>query len=135
MLQKGTAADLKSTVEQLLEKAPSIGSARIIVGSLPAAPVDAIRTQIDWLRKKAPSSVTVLACATEDNKVLLFAAVTDDLIKGKTLKAGDIVKTIAPIVGGGGGGRPQMAQAGGKNPDKIDDALAAASDFINQKLS
>ncbi|MBN2375752.1 MAG: alanine--tRNA ligase [Sedimentisphaerales bacterium] len=134
-LQKGTAADLKTTVEQLLEKAPSVGSARIIVGSLPTAPVDAIRTQIDWLRKKAPSSVTVLACATEENKVLLFAAVTDDLIKGKTLKAGDVVKAIAPIVGGGGGGRPQMAQAGGKNPEKIDDALAAAKDFINKKLS
>ncbi len=134
-LQKGTAADLKTTVEQLLEKAASIGSVKIIIGSLPTAPVDAIRTQIDWLRKKAPSSATVLACATEDNKVLLFAAVTDDLIKRESLKAGDIVKAIAPIVGGGGGGRPQMAQAGGKNPDKIDDALAAANDFINQKLS
>ena len=66
--------------------------------------------------------------------MLLFAAVTDDLVD-KGLKAGDIVKTIAPIVGGGGGGRPQMAQAGGKNPEKIGAALQAAREFILTKLS
>ncbi|HEC02347.1 MAG TPA: hypothetical protein ENI81_02325, partial [Phycisphaerales bacterium] len=55
------------------------------------------------------------------------------LIK-KGLKAGDIVKEIAPIVDGGGGGRPQMAQAGGKNPAKIGDALARALEMITEKL-
>jgi len=59
--------------------------------------------------------------------------VTDDLIK-KGLSAGDIIKEIAPIVDGGGGGRPQMAQAGGKDPAKIDDALARAAELIKQKL-
>ena len=46
-------------------------------------------------------------------------------------KAGDIVKQIAPIVGGGGGGRPQMAQAGGKNPEKIPEAIKAAEEFVS----
>jgi alanyl-tRNA synthetase len=59
---------------------------------------------------------------------------TDDLIK-KGLKAGDIVKAIAPIIDGGGGGRPQMAQAGGKNPKKINEALKKAAELINEKLA
>ena len=75
-----------------------------------------------------------LASKTEEGKVLLFAAITDDLIKSKGLKAGDIVKEIAPIVGGGGGGKPQLAQAGGKNPEKIPDALATAKELIHSKL-
>ena len=52
----------------------------------------------------------------------------------KGLKAGDIVKQIAPIIDGGGGGRDQMAQAGGKNPEKIDEALGKAAELIKQKL-
>jgi len=132
-LKKGAATDLKAAAQELLDTAKTIGSARIIIGKIPAASVEAIRSQIDLLRKKAPSATIVLAATTDDNKVLLFAAVTDDLID-RGLKAGDIVKHIAPIVGGGGGGRPQFAQAGGKNPDKIDDALDAADLFITEKL-
>jgi len=63
---------------------------------------------------------------------MLVEGGTDDLIK--KLKAGDIVKQIAPIVDGGGGGKPQLAQAGGKNPAKIDEALAEAGRLIVQKL-
>ena len=95
--------------------------------------MEAIRSQIDWLRQKAGSAVIVLACPTDQGKALLFAAATDDLIQ-QGVKAGDIVKTIAPIVGGGGGGRSQLAQAGGKDPAKINDALAAAKEFIANTL-
>jgi alanyl-tRNA synthetase len=70
----------------------------------------------------------------DDGKAALLAGVTDDLVK-KGLKAGDIIKEIAPIVDGGGGGRPQMAQAGGKNPAKLDDALAQAKTLVRQKLT
>jgi len=132
-LKKGSAADLKSATQQLFDQAQSFGDSKLIAGALPSAPVDAIRTQIDWLRNKAPSSVIVLA-SENDKKALLFAAVTDDLIP-RSIKAGDIVRHIAPIVGGGGGGRPQMAQAGGKKPENIDDALQAARDFVTQKLT
>jgi alanyl-tRNA synthetase len=65
--------------------------------------------------------------------VALLAGVTDDLVK--KLKAGDIVKQIAPIVDGGGGGKPQLAQAGGKNPARIDEALAKATELIRTTLS
>ena len=133
-LHKGGAADVKSFAQKLLDGAETVGSAKVIIGSIPAAPVPAIRSQIDWLRQKAQTAVIVLACADEDAKVLLFAAVTDDLVK-QGLKAGDIVKQIAPIVGGGGGGRPQFAQAGGKDPAKIDDALQAAQEIVNKQLA
>ena len=70
----------------------------------------------------------------DDDNVTLLAGVTDDLI-AKGLKAGDIIKTIAPLVGGGGGGRPQMAQAGGKNPAGINAALAKAIELAKAKLN
>ncbi len=132
-MKKEGGASLKNSAEELLDQAETAGGAKIIVGQLPAADADAVRSQIDWLRKKAQSAAIVLASATEDGKVLLFAAVTDDLI-GKGLKAGDIVKEIAPIVGGGGGGRPQMAQAGGKEVGRIPEALKAAKEMIHAKL-
>jgi alanyl-tRNA synthetase len=132
-IKKDSGVSLKTTAQELLDQAQTFGEAKIIVGQFPSASVDVVRSQIDWLRKKAPSAVIVLASATEDSKVLLFAAVTDDLI-AKGIKAGDIVKQIAPIVGGGGGGRPQMAQAGGKDISKIGDAMKAASEFIEAKL-
>ncbi|MCP4377385.1 MAG: alanine--tRNA ligase, partial [bacterium] len=132
-LKKSSGTDLKSAAEALLQNANDIGDAKIIIGQLPEASVDMIRQQIDMLRKKAPSSVIVIGVVTEDQKVLLLTAVTDDLVKAG-VKAGDIVKQIAPIVGGGGGGRPQMAQAGGKNPARLDEAFKAASDFVTEKM-
>ena len=106
---------------QLLDAGEKIGESAVVVGRLSTTSVDRAREAIDMLKKKAKSAAIVLAYE-EDGKVMLLAGVTDDLIK--KLKAGDIVKQIAPIVDGGGGGKPQMAQAGGKNPAKIDEALA-----------
>ncbi|GAI09398.1 unnamed protein product, partial [marine sediment metagenome] len=81
----------------------------------------------------AKSAAIVFGFSDED-KVTLLAAVTDDLVR-KGLKAGDIVKKIAPVIDGGGGGKAQMAQAGGKNPERIDDALAKAAEIIKEKLA
>ncbi|MBN1437123.1 MAG: alanine--tRNA ligase [Sedimentisphaerales bacterium] len=133
-LKKGAAADLKTHGQKCLDEAQTINNATVIVSEFPTTSVDAIRGQIDWFRKKAPTCAIVIGSKTEDDKVLLFAAVSDDLIK-QGLKAGDIVKQIAPIVGGGGGGRPQMAQAGGKDPAKLDEALTTAQDYIAKTLS
>ena len=64
---------------------------------------------------------------------MLIAVMTDDVV-AKGLKAGDVIKQIAPIVNGGGGGRPQMAQAGGKDPSKLNDALQSAKTIIKNAL-
>ncbi|MCL5280935.1 MAG: alanine--tRNA ligase [Planctomycetes bacterium] len=124
--------DTMAEARKLLDASAKIGESSVVVGRLSTTSVDRAREAIDMLKKKAKSAAIVLAYE-EDGKVTLLAGVTDDLIK--KLKAGDIVKTIAPIVDGGGGGKPQMAQAGGKNPAKIDDALAEATKLVKEKLA
>jgi alanyl-tRNA synthetase len=129
---KAGGPDTLAEARQLLDASEKIGEAAVIVGRLSTTSIDRAREAIDMLKKKAKSAAIVLAYE-EDGKVMLLSGVTDDLIK--RLKAGDIVKTIAPIVDGGGGGKPQMAQAGGKNPAKIDEALKEAAHLIRQKLA
>jgi alanyl-tRNA synthetase len=130
---KQTGVDIMAEAKQLLERCEKIGSVSIIVGRLSGVSVEQAREAVDMLKKKAVSAAVVLGFAEESNATLL-AGVTDDLVK-KGLKAGDMVKEIAPLIDGGGGGRPQMAQAGGKNPEKIGDALAKAAEIIKEKLA
>jgi alanyl-tRNA synthetase len=93
---------------------------------------DALRGLADSLKARITSGVVVLAAAN-DGKVQIVVAVTPDLT-GR-IKAGAIVKEIAPIVGGGGGGRPDFAEAGGKLPEKIDEMLAASESVLARLLS
>jgi alanyl-tRNA synthetase len=130
-LRKGAASDLAGVTDRLLAEATDAGAARIIVGEVPASPVEQLRGQIDRLRQKAGSCV-VLFGWIEDGKVGLLAGVTADLIA--KVKAGDLVKEVAPLVGGKGGGRPDMAQAGGTDPAKLPEALRQAKATINAKL-
>ena len=74
-----------------------------------------------------------MLAAETDGKVTLLVSVTKDLTD--RVKAGQLVKDLAPIVGGGGGGRPDFAEAGGKDPSKIDDLLAAARTALTSALS
>ena len=92
---------------------------------------DALRGLADSLKAKISSGVVVLASAT-DGKVQIVVSVTPDLTA--RVKAGQIVKEIAPIVGGGGGGRPDFAEAGGRQPEKIDEMLAAAEGALRKQL-
>jgi alanyl-tRNA synthetase len=75
----------------------------------------------------------VLLASEADGKVLLLAAVTKDLIQ-KGVKAGDCVRDAAKAVGGGGGGRPDLAEAGGKDPSKIPDALRVATEYFRRAI-
>jgi alanyl-tRNA synthetase len=132
-LKKGAANDLASTADKLLATASEIGGAKLIVGEVPAAPVDAIRSQVDRLRQKAGSSVIAIGWA-EEGKVGLLVAVTDDLVK-KGLHAGKLVGEAAKAAGGKGGGNPTLAQAGGKDPAKLGEALALAKSLASQQLN
>jgi alanyl-tRNA synthetase len=93
---------------------------------------DALRGLADSLKDKIKSGVVVIASAN-DGKVQMVVAVTADLT-GR-IKAGQIVKEIAPIVGGGGGGRPDFAEAGGKQPEKIDEMLDASQRIVERLLT
>ncbi|MBU2595974.1 MAG: alanine--tRNA ligase, partial [Planctomycetes bacterium] len=118
---------------QLLAEAEIIGTNVLVVSKIDPVPIEQVRIAIDMIKKKSASFVVVFGMAEGSDKVTLIAGVSDDLVE-KGLKAGDLIKEIAPIVGGAGGGRPQMAQAGGKDPAKLDDALARASEIIKAKL-
>jgi alanyl-tRNA synthetase len=131
-LKKGAAGDLAGAGDRLLASAAEANGARIIVGEVPAAPVDQLRAQADRLRQKAKSAVVVLGW-TEEGKVGLLAAVTDDLTK-KGLAAGKLIGEVAKVVGGKGGGRPDMAQAGGSDPSKLGEALQLAKKLAAEKL-
>jgi alanyl-tRNA synthetase len=131
---KRGGSDIMSEVRGLLERAERIGDAVVVVGVVSAGPIEQARSAIDMVKKKARSAAVVVGMAEDEDKVTLLSGVTEDLVK-KGVKAGDIVKEIAPIVGGGGGGRAGMAQAGGKDPSKIDEALEKAREFIKAKLA
>lgn len=105
-----------------------VNGVRYIVAQVNVKDMNQLRQLADQWKQKELSDVLVLATA-QDEKVSLLAAMTKDM-NGKGLKAGDLIKAIAPKVGGGGGGRPDMAQAGGKNPAGIADALAEVENWL-----
>ena len=124
-LAKGAAADLAGAVDKLLAAAPVVNGTTIIVGRIPAVPGEQVRIQIDRIRQKVGSSIVVFGSVDDEGKVPLVVALSADLVK-KGLKAGDLLKPVAEVVGGKGGGKPEIAQAGGKDPAKLDEALKLA---------
>jgi alanyl-tRNA synthetase len=94
--------------------------------------VNGMRALADQVRDKLKSGVIALGAATDEGKVALLVVVTKDLI-GK-LKAGDLIKVMAAEVGGTGGGRPEMAQAGGKDPSRLDAALEKVFSLVESSL-
>ena len=106
---------------------------RSIVRETPGANSNLMRQLIDQIRKQIGSSAVFLATAEGDNKVTLVAGLSRDLVE-RGLSAGNWVKEVAPVVGGGGGGKPDLAQAGGKDPAKLAAALTAARQVLDKML-
>ncbi len=131
-VKKGAATDLQGAADRLIAGATEVGGAKVIVGEMPAGPEDQLRNQVDRMKQKAGSGVIVVGWA-DDGKVGLLAAVTDDLVK-KGLHAGKLVGEVAKVVGGGGGGKPTMAQAGGKEPARLAEALELARKRAGEQL-
>ena len=115
----------------LLSSAVDVKGAKVLAVALEGADINALRETMDKLRDKLKSAVVVLASAV-GGKVTLIAGVTADLT-GK-VKAGELVNMVAQQVGGKGGGRPDMAQAGGTEPAKLPAALASVLPWVEQKL-
>ena len=122
------------SAEALLVGAHSIGGSQVVVAETSGANPNRMRQLIDQLRKKTDSTAVFLVAAQGEAKVVLVAGLSRDLVQ-RGLSAGNWVKQIAPIVGGGGGGRPDMAQAGGKQPENISAALDSALDAARQLLA
>lgn len=103
----------------------------VVAAKVDVKDMNQLRQLADQWKQQAVSNVLALGFA-KDGKVNLLTAIDAETIK-KGFKAGDLIKTIAPLVGGGGGGRPDMAQAGGKNPAGLPEALEKVSEWIKEK--
>ncbi len=115
-----------------IESVPTVTDVPVLTAVIPGADTDTLRQMSDRFRQKYPSGVAVLA-GINDGKPMLVATVTDDLV-ARGLHAGKLVKLVAEPLGGGGGGRPNMAQAGGKDAAKLDEALALVPDWVQGNL-
>ena len=122
-----------SEMDMLVSSALNVNGLRIVAAEVSPPDMDGFRTMGDGLRDALGTGGVGVIGANLNGKASLLAVVTDDLI-GRGVQAGNVVKAIAQIVGGGGGGRPHLAQAGGKFPEKIGEALARVPDIIRAQV-
>ncbi|MDP6775600.1 MAG: alanine--tRNA ligase, partial [Candidatus Latescibacteria bacterium] len=121
-----------SSMAQLVRDAVEVDGVRVVAEEVESPDVETLRDLGDGLRNSLGTGVGVLG-ADLDGKASLIAVVTDDLIS-RGVQAGTVVKEVARLVGGGGGGKPHMAQAGGKNPEKMKEALAEVPGIVRAQL-
>ena len=114
--------------QNLLDNIIDIEGIKLLAVKVDARDIDALRNMGDTFRNKLQSGVVVLGAPIEDKVGFVVMATKDVIDRG--VHAGNIIREVAKIAGGGGGGRPDMAQAGGKDPSKIEDALKVAQDVI-----
>ena len=115
------------SADEVEDDIKSIGGIKVLAKKVPAETPAALRNLADRFRDKIKSGIVVLGCDTS-SKALLIVIVTKDLTS--RFNAGSIIKQISPVIGGGGGGRPDMAQAGGTRPEKLDQAFQKAYEMI-----
>jgi alanyl-tRNA synthetase len=120
----------KKSAEDLLSKVEVINGVKVLAAGVLNVKVDSLREMADALKEKIGSCIIVL-CSVIEDKPSFIAMVTPDLVQ-KGYSAGDIVKKVAQVTGGGGGGKPGMAQAGGKDKTKVDEALQLVRTLITK---
>jgi alanyl-tRNA synthetase len=133
-LGKHKVQEAASGMDALIANAVPLNGFKVVAARVHAHNIEELKSIGDSLRSKLGSGVGVLASVI-DEKVVLVCVVTDDLIASKKLQAGKIVGEMAKQVGGGGGGRPHLATAGGKDVTKIDDALQQALPIVKSLIS
>jgi alanyl-tRNA synthetase len=129
--QLAQSGDLSA--DSLLEKAEDVNGVGVVVLDVPGANSNLMRQLIDQMRKKSELVAVLLASSQGDDKVTLVAGISKALIE-RGASAGNWVKQVAPVVGGGGGGKPDIAQAGGKQPENLPAALEKAKQVIAEML-
>ena len=121
-----------TSASELLERRQDVGGVSVLSARVDAANVDSMREMGDWLRDKMGSGVVVLGAVINDRPSLI-SMVTPDL-RSSGLDAAGIVRGAAKVIGGGGGGRPDAAQAGGRDASKLDDALNLVPSLVEEQL-
>jgi alanyl-tRNA synthetase len=123
----------RTEFEGMLSQVHEVRGIKLISLQVDAPDVAMLREMSDWFRDRLGSGVVVLGTVVED-KPLIIATVTEDLTR-RGLHAGKLVKAVAQVVGGGGGGKPTMAQAGGKDATRLDEALAQVDTLVGEAIS
>ena len=123
----------QETASELLATAIDVNGVTIVNAEVEIEDMDGLRNLADLLRDKLTVGVIVLGAKIADDKVNFVVMATKDAV-AKGIHAGNIIKETAKVAGGGGGGRPDMAQAGGKNPEKIAEALTMATEVITKQI-
>ncbi len=116
----------------VMDEVIDVDGVKLLAVSVPDVDMNGLRDLGDQLKEKLGEGVVLLASAV-DGKVSLVAMATDEAMK-RGAHACNLIKAVASKVGGGGGGRPNMAQAGGKDPSGIPDAIAAAKDVLAEQI-
>ncbi|HPP75925.1 MAG TPA: DHHA1 domain-containing protein, partial [Armatimonadota bacterium] len=127
-LQAKSAA---TQAEELSESAQEVAGVKLVTSKVATANPQVMSALADSIADRLRSVVVVLG-GVSDGKVLFVGKVTPDLVQ-KGLHAGNLLREVAKVAGGGGGGRPEFAQAGGKNPEKVDEALEKAAELVKQQ--
>ena len=122
------------SAESLLSDAQDVEGVTVLSARAQAANADGLREMGDYLRDKLGSGVVVLGAVVND-RPMLVAMATQDLVRDRGVNAADIARAAARHVGGGGGGRPDVAQAGGRDASKLDAALQSVPDLVREAIS
>ena len=130
--QRRPKTDDRELAESIVAAAEEVGGIRVVAQAVEVEDAKALLELSDRVKQTLGDAAVVLG-TTVDGRVHLVANFADSAV-GRGLKAGDVVKLAAQVVGGGGGGRPTMAQAGGRDPEKLPEAIAAARQAIEQVL-
>ncbi|MQF70338.1 alanine--tRNA ligase, partial [SAR202 cluster bacterium AD-804-J14_MRT_500m] len=130
-LQKLERDNLRLESKEILTQVQQINGVNVIASRTTASNIEAMREMGDWIKRELSSVILVLALNNQGNPMLI-SMVTSDLV-GKGFHAGDIVRETAKILGGGGGGRAESAQAGGKHLDKLPKALKNVSEIVRRQ--
>jgi len=123
-----------ATPDRLLAEAEEVAGAKVVVAEVPDAGAPQLRELIDQLRRKAAPIAVFLVSRQDEGRVMLVAGLSRDLVQ-KGLDAVKWARPIATLLGGSGGGRPDLAQAGGKDAEKLPEALEQARIGIRAQLS
>ncbi|GAB5489808.1 MAG: alanine--tRNA ligase [Phototrophicaceae bacterium] len=115
----------KYSFDEMVANLETIKGKQALIAQLDGIPSDTLREMADWFRNKVKENGVLVLGSDIEGRPMLLVSVTDDLVK-QGVKAGDLIRPVAKIIGGGGGGRPNMAQAGGKDSSKLPEALDKA---------
>jgi alanyl-tRNA synthetase len=131
--RKGSSGPDRGTADELVQSADEVSGVRVVVEAVSAPDAKTLLELSDAVRQRLGEAAVVLGTAV-DGRVHLVANVAPAVAE-RGVKAGDVVRAAAQVAGGGGGGRDMMAQAGGRDPDKLPEALATARAEIEQALA